>query len=296
MKNLQTYEQYINETTPNYTFDGCELYVGSKVVSLDGYSGVIISKEITNGRITFRDNKGTIHICESANLVLDEMINEDLQWWEVTKGILAADLIKVGIGFAGGGLLLAGVLFNNWRNSIANKLDKIKSDKAYAVLKAQAEVIADKFNGDRELDSMLSDLQKYPYKDVTFASGVRAKNSAKQNNTTRSKLMRDISKYVKGKLTPEESKFFTEINKILRDKPLTDEIGNKVEEDLQQMADGVLDPSQSNQGSELNTDPNRTVGTGTYNPTNPDDKNVKTKAGSDTTDSASGGSHPVYVS
>jgi hypothetical protein len=69
-----------------------------------------------------------------------------------------------------------------------------------------------------------------------------------------------------------------------------------VEEDLQQMADGVLDPSQSNQGSQMNTDPNRTVGTGTYTPVRAADQNVTTKAGSDTTDSASGGSHPIYVS
>jgi len=69
-----------------------------------------------------------------------------------------------------------------------------------------------------------------------------------------------------------------------------------IEEDLQQMADGVLDPSQSNQGSQLNTDPNRTVGTGTYNPVSPDDKNVTTKADRDNTDSASGGSHPIYIS
>ena len=69
-----------------------------------------------------------------------------------------------------------------------------------------------------------------------------------------------------------------------------------VEEDLQQFADGVLDPSVSNQGSQLNTDPNRIVGTGTYTPVRPADQNVTTKAGSDTTDSASGGSYPVYIS
>ena len=68
-----------------------------------------------------------------------------------------------------------------------------------------------------------------------------------------------------------------------------------VDEDLQQMADGVLDPSQSNQGSQINTDPNRTVGTGTYTPVRAADQNVTTKAGSDTTDSASGGSYPVYI-
>jgi hypothetical protein len=69
-----------------------------------------------------------------------------------------------------------------------------------------------------------------------------------------------------------------------------------VEEDLQQMADGVLDPIQSNQGSQLNTDPNRTVGTGTYTPVSSDDKNVTTKADRGNTDSASGGSHPIYIS
>ena len=79
----------------------------------------------------------------------------------------------------------------------------------------------------------------------------------------------------------------------------TDSNGKKftktVDEDLQQMADGVMDPNQSNQGSQLNTDPNRTVGTGTYTPVRAADQNVTTKAGSDTTDSSSGGSYPVYI-
>lgn len=296
MKNLLTYEEFLNEDTPNVAFDGCELRVGSYVVSPDGYSGMIISREVVNGVVSFRDNKGTIHICEASELVLDEPINEDLQWWEVTKGILAADAIKVGASLAGGGLIIAAHLFTRWREGIANKLQKLRADKAYSDLRAKADKIASKFNADSELTKMMSELQNYPYQDPTFAKGSRAKTKAIETNKMRNKVMRDIAKYVKSKLDPEEMEYFVEVNKILRDKPLVDAQGNKVEEDLQQLADGTMDPNQSNQGSQINTDPNRTVGTGTYTPVRPADKNVTVKAGSDTTDPASAGSHPVYIS
>ena len=68
----------------------------------------------------------------------------------------------------------------------------------------------------------------------------------------------------------------------------------KVEEDLQQMADAVLDPSNSNAESSINKDPNRTVGTGTYTST-ASDPNVKTKGIYKTTDPASGGWNPIMT-
>ena len=274
MKNIPTYEEYLVEATPTYSFDGCNLQVGDYVTSIDGFSGMIISKEISNGKVQFRDNKGIIHICEAKDVFVDDMINEDLQWWEVTKGILAADAIKVGAVFVGGGLIVAAHIFNNWRKGIAKKIQDIKDKAKYAELREKASKIADKFNSDTTLNSMLADLQKYPYMDVTFSS--KNKSKVAENNKMRSKIMRDIAKYVKSKLTPEEVEYFTEINKILRDKPLTDDAGKKVEEDV-------------------TTDPNRMVGTGTYTPTN-SDPNPNVKGYSNTTDPASGGSHPVYLS
>jgi hypothetical protein len=273
MKNLPSYDQYLNENYPSpvYSFDGCQLEVGDYVTSLDGFSGIIVSKETSNGRVQFRDNKGTIHICESQEIVVDEMINEDLQWWEVTKGILAADLIKAGAALAGGGLIIAGYIFSNWRQSIVAKLSKIKSDKAYAKMRDEAENIAAKFNADAKLNSLLADLQKYPYIDGTFKKG-SSYEKIKTNNNMRSKIMRDISKYVKANLTPEESQFFIEINKVLRDKPLTDDQGKKLEEEATM------------------------VGTGTLTPTSGPDQNVNTKGYANPTDSASAGSHPTYIS
>jgi hypothetical protein len=276
MKNLPTYEQYLVESTPTYTFDGCSLKVGDYVTSLDGFSGMIISREISNGKVQFRDNKGVIHICESKDLIFGDAINEDLQWWEVTKGILAADAIKVGAALAGGGLLLAAHLFVNWRQKVASKLQDIKNKEKYAQLRDKASKIADKFNTDSELNSMLADLQKYPYQDITFGVNGKKLEKAKAINKERNRLMRDIAKHVKTKLSPDEVEYFTEINKILRDKPLVSDDGKKLEEDV-------------------TTDPNRTVGTGTYTPSH-SDSNPTVSGYSNTTDSASGGSHPVYIS
>jgi len=276
MKNLQSYEEFLIESTPSYTFDGCPVKVGDYVTSIDGFSGMIISREIVNGKVQFRDSSGVIHICEAKELILDDAINEDLQWWEVTKGILAADAIKTGMAIAGGGLILAAHLFVNWREKVASKLKDIKDKAKYAELRAKAEKVADKFNSDAELNSMLADLQKYPYADITFGVNGRKLEKAKANNKERSRLMREISKHVKSKLSPDEVEYFTEINKILRDKPLVSDEGTKLEEDAM-------------------TDPNRTVGTGTYTPSHADQS--PTVPGTfDTTDSASGGSHPVYIS
>ena len=270
MKNLRTYEEFLFEDTPLFGYDGCQLQVGKSVISRDGFSGVIVSKESVNGRVQYRDHHGVIRICESQDLVEFDPINEDLTWWEVTKGILAADAIKAGSALAGGGVLIAGYMFSNWRQSIANKIESIRRDESFKQLKDKAALVADKFNGDSELTSMLTNLAKYPYTDSLFTKGKREKAKADSNNKERSRIMRDIAKYVKSKLTDEEKQYFAEINKILRDKPLTDEQGKKVEEDV------VSDPS-------------RTVGTGTYTSTT-SDTNFMVGGSRDTTDASSGGS------
>ena len=266
MKNLLSYEEFLFEDAPTFGFDGFPLTVGKSVRSFDGYSGVIISKEVVNGKVQYRDHKGVIRICESQELIEYNPINEaDITGWEVAKGILAADAIKVGASLAGGGVLMAGYLFASWRKSIANKIESIRRDASYEELKADASRIADKFNGDAELTSMLTNLAQFPYVDTTFAKGKGETSKAKENNAERSKIMRDIAKYVKSKLDPEEKSYFVEINKILRDKPLVDDGGKKLEEDV------VSDPS-------------RTVGTGTYTAVSPADQNFNVQTGRNTDD------------
>lgn len=268
MKNLQSYEEFLFENTPIYGNDGSQLKVGKSVISRDGFSGIIVSKEAVNGKVQFRDHNGEIYICESQDLAEFDPINEDLTWWEVTKGILAADAIRVGAALAGGGILMAGYLFAGWRKSIANKMESIRREEKFKDLKDKAATIADKFNADPELTSLLSKLAQYPYTDTLFVKGKREKAKATETNKERSALMRTIAKYVKSKLTDEEKQYFTEINKILRDKPLTDEQGNKVEEDAVS---------------------NGPIGTGTYTSTT-SDSNFMVGGGRDTTDPSSGGS------
>jgi hypothetical protein len=288
MKNLKSYEEYLVEATPNYTYDGNQLKLGDSVATMDGFSGVIVSKEIINGKVVFRDSTGVLHVCESQYMFHNEKINEDLQWWEVTKGILAADIIKAGIAFAGGGVLLGAYMFSSWREAIAAKKDKLEKLKKDESIKAAAHKIADKFNNDNELAGMLKELDQFPYMKIGLMPGKLEKKKAEKNNAERNKILRNIAKYVKGKLDPDEVEYFVEVNKILKSDTLTDNSGNKVEEDLQQMADAVLDPSTSNTGTQLNRDPNRTVGTGTYT-TTWSDSNFMVKAPHNTEDPSSGG-------
>ena len=286
MNHLPTYSDFI--LGPPIAFDGKNLKVGQSIVAADGFSGIIVSREMVNGQVMFRDHLGVHHLVEAHDVVIDEAINEDLQWWEVTKGILAADAIKTGLAIAGGGILVAGLIFSHWFTSISQKMTGARKD---AKLKASAEAIAAKFNDDPELNGFMKKLQQFPYMKPLMA-GKRETAKIAANNKERSKILREMAKYIKSKLTPEETEFFVEVNKMLKTKPLTTNDGQKVEEDLQQMADAVLDPSSSNAESSINKDPNRTVGTGTYT-TTASDKNVMTKGLFKTADPASGGWNPI---
>lgn len=54
MRNLPTYEEFLNEELRN------ELSIGDVIATKNGLS-TIISKEIAKGKIQYRDNKGGIH-------------------------------------------------------------------------------------------------------------------------------------------------------------------------------------------------------------------------------------------
>jgi len=194
------------------------------------------------------------------------------------------------MAIAGGGLAIAAVIFSQWFAGISQKMIAARKD---AKLKASAGAIATKFNDDPELNGFMTKLQQFPYMKPLMA-GKRETVKVAANNKERSKILREMAKYVKSKLNQEEMEFFIEVNKMLKTKPLETNDGQKVEEDLQQMADAVLDPSNSNAESSINKDPNRTVGTGTYTST-ASDLNVKTKGIYKTNDPASGGWNPIMT-
>lgn len=290
MKNLQTYEQFLVESTPNFTYDGCQLKVGDYVTSLDGFSGMIISKETSNGKVVFRDNKGVMHICESQYLVLhDESVNEGLQWWEVTKGVLASDMIKAE-GFAGGGVQMGGSLFSSWRKGISSKMNEFKKSDKFMEYKKIAEKLADKFNSDDALKAKIEELKKYPSSPSIMPLGKKRSSDIQKGLTERSKLMREIAKYVREKLDQDEVNYIQEINKVLKGNPLVTE-----ENPLSQTAEITRDPQNVNgEHTSLNNDPNRTVGVGTYTSTWHDVR-PDVKGNWNSTDSGSAGTIPTYV-
>jgi hypothetical protein len=293
MRNLRTYEQFLVEATPNYTFDGCQLKVGDYVTSLDGYSGMIISKETSNGKVVFRDNKGVMHVCESQYMVLHDEMNEGLQWWEVTKGVLASDMIKAG-DISGGGVRMGGSVFSNWRKGISSKMNEFKKSERFLEYKKVAEKLADKLNSDSDLKSKLDELSKYPSSSSMMPLGKRQSKNLSKGLTERSKLMREIAKYVRGKLDEDEVSYIQEINKILKGSPLVSEETGDVQNPLAQTAEITRDPQTVNaKNTSLNTDPKRTLGTGTYTSTWHDVR-PDVKGAWNSTDSASGGTVPVY--
>ncbi len=211
MKNLITYEEYLNESIPTYSFDGNLLKVGSSVMSFDGFSGIVVSKEITNGKVSFRDSKGIIHICESHE-IFD--LNEGMKWWEMTKGILASDVIKAGAKFVGGGLPISSYFPKNWRDKINNKIEKIKGNPDYQKIKNLSHIVSDKLNNDEKLQSMKNQLSELNIDRPIFQSK-RMNSKYEKINNQRKNLISEITKHVDSILTEEEKEYFLKINSLL---------------------------------------------------------------------------------
>ena len=73
MNHLPTYSDFI--LGPPIAFDGKNLKVGQSIVAADGYSGIIVSREMVNGQIMFRYHLGVHHLVEACDVVIDEAIN-----------------------------------------------------------------------------------------------------------------------------------------------------------------------------------------------------------------------------
>lgn len=271
MKNLRTYEEFLLESIPTYLFDGNQIKVGSSVQSLDGFTGIIVSKEISNGKVSFRDSKGIIHICESHDLVLDDL-NEGLKWWDIAKGLIASDVMKTGPNFKTGGII-SSVISAAWRSKISDKVESIRNKPGYEEMKDVAFTLADKLSNDPRMYDLVNKLSNHPRITSIFTPSQKEKIKIAKNNLERNQIIKDLSSHVNNILSDDERKFFDDISNLVKFKNSENQ---EIEEDV-------------------TTDPNRTVGTGTYTSTH-SDPNVLTKGYSNTTDSGSNGSYPVYIS
>ena len=139
-------------------------------------------------------------------MLVEQILNEDIATVAIGSllGILGA------IGVYGGGK----ALLNKSRSWLEDKAYEYKQSQEMAARAKRMEKyqgvissISEKFANDGTLSSMISELEKYPYKNV-------------KTRNERSKVLSKISSYVKSKLEPNEAKYLKDILKNLRGKKL----------------------------------------------------------------------------
>lgn len=138
-------------------------------------------------------------------------INESIEWWEITKGILAYDAIVLAIGVSGTILFTGGVLASMLVNKAKDWIKQRKDDKDNAKLQIKIKDIADKLEGDPEIKRIAQELTKVPFKNYPTTQ------AGKDKQKTRKKLLSDMAALVKSKLSDEETVFLKDINKFIRD-------------------------------------------------------------------------------
>lgn len=270
---LPNYENFINEFSIDFSFNGELLKVGSSVICADGTRGIIISKTSNEGLVTYRDDKGNNWIANPEELMitknlknLQESIDPTQQflrkeqWYNIIKFIIAIDILK-GNG-VGGGVLNSSNIFPSWRNKVSELLNKIQTDKI--ILKAQADKTADKFYHNANINAILSELIQYPYTDLSIKKNFIKKrefSKLQEINNKRKELIKRLANEVWQNLDEQEKEFLFS---------LTGKMQSVVDEYSQ------------------------TIGTGTYTSTS-SDQNYMTRGSYGNQDSASAGSHPVYV-
>lgn len=147
-----------------------------------------------------------IHTFETFLNESKETVNEDV-------GLIADVAIGVASGLVGlwalvKGSRAVGRFLGNSAEVLADKLEAKARQAAKNQRKELVGEIVKKFDGDKELERMYQELPEYsPY----------AKTKAMiAQNKERTKQLRVIGNYIKGKLTPEEMAYFTEISSMLR--------------------------------------------------------------------------------
>lgn len=274
MEKIIGYEEFINESNKMYSIDGDLLGIGKKVLSVDGTSGMIISKTSNEGVVIYKDQNGDTWVANPEELMITQNNKEvsesfdgtvvempkKMHWYNIIKGIIAIDIIK-SKNYSSGGIVSSEKLFPAWRNKVEGKLKDIAKDPQYIQIKATCDKITDKFIHDDKLSNLFAELAKNPYTDLSIKKYYIKKrefNKISQINNNRKSLIRQIAVHV------EKSLGESEYNVLIS---IVDKVNSRI--------------------SEMES-----VGTGTYTSTS-SDKNVTTKGTYNTQDSASAGSHPV---
>lgn len=135
-----------------------------------------------------------------------ETVNEDI-------GLIGDIAIGVASGLVGLWALVkgAGAARRFLGDAAVDLADKLEAKAKQAAKNQRKELVGEivkKFDGDKELERMYQNLPEYsPY----------AKTKAMiTQNKERTKQLKAIGNYIKGKLTPEEMAYFTEISSMLR--------------------------------------------------------------------------------
>jgi hypothetical protein len=143
----------------------------------------------------------------------EQFVNEQEDKLNEDVGLIADIAIGVASGLVGLWALVKGSrAVGRYLGNTAEELaDKVKDNARQAAKNQRKELVGEivkKFDGDKELERMYQNLPEYsPY----------AKTKAMiAQNKERTKQLKAIGNYIKGKLTPEEMAYFTEISSMLR--------------------------------------------------------------------------------
>ena len=166
---LLKFNEFVNEDFGLclYSSTGKTLEIGDSILDKDGFSTIIISKDVNNGTISYKNSKGDIYIIESATIEEDTLIDNSnkLKWWELTRALVFIDYIKVGKHFRGGSIRISSV-FKAHKEAYKN-LDIYKALPDY---KEHADILSSiitKCNTDN-IVSIGLELNKAPLIDLQF--------------------------------------------------------------------------------------------------------------------------------
>jgi hypothetical protein len=148
-------------------------------------------------------------------------VNESMEWWEITKGLLVYDAIVLGLGLAGGALFYGMGAVSNLMSHAKDWFQKKLDNAEKKEFEKKAQEIADKIKGDKDIEAIAQELQKYPYVDIWK----QKTDKSKEEQKTRKKLLAQMSELVKKKLSSDELVFLKDINKFIRDSSAEDSVG-----------------------------------------------------------------------
>lgn len=219
---FKQYAQELNELSVPYSFDLDIIEEGMTIELITGEEFLVNSiKSSENGFVLEYVNLDGIIVEINSNEVVVNKVDRKLFWYDAIKAIIAMDIIKMGGSFSGGGVIVAGQIYNRWRNSISKKLQGIRQHSNYNYIKSQSDKISSILNSDDTLISIFNELVKYPYIDAKFISSFIGKNAKKKidyNRKIRRELIEQIGTRIITRLTEEDLKFIKEINEITKQK------------------------------------------------------------------------------